>query len=181
VKDCQKVEEYIAGRGFKVVEHKSDFLYAALGNLYVSFWCPEKSHIFDVDPLELADYLKLFNSDVLVVVAYRPYLVIDELQSVADRINRWYGRDLGVKLIGVNAADIEEGLEEAVGHAMAFRPFKIGQGLGDGDICPNCASARMRIYVSEKIFSAKYRSLISHIVMGCPSCGLRIRRVEMLS
>ncbi|MFP3198595.1 MAG: hypothetical protein RXR06_01780 [Thermoproteus sp.] len=176
---CQKVEEYVAGRGFRIVERRSDLIYAALGDLYVSFWCPEKSHIFDADPLELAEYLKLFNSDALVVVAYRPYLVIDELQSVADRINRWYGRDLGVKLIGVNAADAEEGLEEAVGRAMAFRPFKIGRGLGDGDLCPNCAKARMRIYASERIFSAKYRSLVSYVVMGCPSCGLRILRIEL--
>ncbi|MEL9991789.1 MAG: hypothetical protein QXP98_05605 [Thermoproteus sp.] len=179
--ECEKVNEHIADRGFKVVERRRDFLYAALGGLYVSFWCPERSHIFDVDPLELAEGLKLSASDVLIVVAYRPYLIIDELQSVVDRIHRWYGRDFGVKIIGVNASDLEAGLEEAVGHAMAYRPFKIGQGVETGELCPNCTKSPLRIYVSERLFSAKYKSMVSHLIFACPSCGLRIRRVEMLS
>lgn len=180
--ECQKVDEYIADRGFRVVERRGDFLHAALGGLYVSFWCPDRSNIFDVDPLELADELRLFNSDVLIVVAYRPFLIIDELQSVLDRINRWYGRDVGVKLIGVNVYDVEEGLEEAIGHAMVHRPFKIGQGIGDyDDICPNCLGAHLKVFIDEKLFSAKYRSLIRHMVLGCPICGLRIRRIEVLS
>lgn len=179
--ECSKVDEYIAQRGFKVVERRGRLLYAALGGLYISFWCPERSNIFDVDPLELADELRLFKSDVLIVVAYRPFLIIDELQSILDRINRWYGRGLNVKLMGVNAYDIEEGLEEAVGHAMVYKPFKIGQSLGDDDVCPNCLGSRLKVFVSEKLFSAKYRSLVRHIVLGCPSCGLRIRRVELIS
>lgn len=179
--ECSKVDEYIAQRGFRVIERKRHSLYAALGDLYISFWCPEGSTIFDVDPLELADELRLFKSDVLVVIAYRPFLIIDEIQSVLDRINRWYGRDLSIKLIGINVYDMEEGLEEAVGHAMVYRPFKIGQSLGDDDMCPNCLGSRLKVFVSEKIFSTKYRSLIRHVVLGCPSCGLRIRRIEVLS
>ncbi|MEZ0247716.1 MAG: hypothetical protein ABWJ97_00450 [Thermoproteus sp.] len=179
--ECEKVNEYITDRGFKVVEKRRDFLYAALGGLYVSFWCPERSHIFDVDPLELVDELKLSISDALVVVAYRPYSIIDELQSVIDRVHRWYGRDLRVKIIGVSASDLEAGLEEAVGHAMAYRPFKIGQGVETGELCPNCTKSPLRIYISEKLFSAKYRSIVGHSIFGCPSCGLRIRRVEILN
>lgn len=181
MRECEKVGEYVVERGFKVIETKPSLLYVALGNLYVSFWCPERNYIFDVDPLELAHQIKLDSSDVLIVVAYRPYLIIDELQSVIDRIHRWYGRDLGVKLIGVSSADLDEGLEEAVGHAMVYKPFKMGLGRDGEDVCPNCARGPLRVYASESLFSTKYRGRVNHIVMGCPLCGLRIRRVEILS
>ncbi|MBP1448590.1 MAG: hypothetical protein JZD41_01025 [Thermoproteus sp.] len=165
--------------GVQVLEERRGFLRAALGDLYIAFWCPDRDYIFDIDPLELVDELRLQRSDALIVVAYRPLLLIDEIQSVLDRLNRWYGRELEIKLFGVNAGDLEEGLEEAVGHAMAYKPFKIGSGAEWADVCPNCSRGRLRAYVDEKLFSAKY-GRVHHLVLGCPMCGFRIRRIEVL-
>lgn len=178
--ECGKVEDYIRSRSLKVLKASKEFLLSSIGGLYISFWCPERDYIFDVDPEDLAKELMLDSVDVLVIVAYRPFLIMDGLQSIIDRLNRWYGKSFNVKLIGVNSWDLEAGLEEAVGSAMAFRPFKIGEGGDWGEICPNCLKGPLRVYVNERLFSAKYRGRTNHIILGCPLCGLRIRRIELL-
>lgn len=178
--ECDSVIEYLRERSLKFARESSDFVTAHAGSLKIAFWCPREDFTTFDDVEDARKSLRLDSIDVLVVVAYRPFVLVDYLASLLERAQRWYGVNFGVKLLGVSSVDLEVGLEEALGRAFAEKPERLGDGLVTEYICPQCTKERLRLYRQEKIWSRKWRGRAIESIYACSSCGFKTRRLELL-
>jgi hypothetical protein len=178
--ECDAVMEYLRGRGISAIRDGAELVLARVGSLNIGFWCPrhEFPELDDVESARRA--LRLGSLDVLVIVSYRPYVLVDYLSALVERAQRWYGIRMGVKLLGVSSVELEAGLEDALGRAFLEAPQKLGGGVMTDDVCPQCRTARLRLYRSERYFSRKYYRRVLESIMACTNCGVRIRRLELL-
>lgn len=126
--ECDAVVEYLGERGIGARRKGVELVLASVGDLRIGFWCPrdEFPGFDDIDKVREA--LGIDSLDVLVVVSYRPYVLVDYLNSLLERAHRWYGMQFNLKLLGVSSVEIETGLEEALGKALVEKPSKLGRG-----------------------------------------------------
>lgn len=178
--ECETVMEYLRERGIYTERKGVELVVALVGSLRIGFWCPRDDFPTFDDVDDLKKVLGIDSLDVLVVVSYRPYVLVDYLSSLLERAHRWYGVRFDVKLLGISSVDIETGLEEALGRAMVERPHKLGGGVKTDCVCPQCTREYLRLYRQEKFFSRKYRGRVVESIYGCPACNFRARRVELL-
>jgi len=178
--ECDAVAELLKERDIKAEARGRELVLATAGRLKIEFWCPQEEfpHFGDVE--ELKKWLSLDSVDVLVVVSYRPYVVVDYVIAMLERAYRWYGLKFDVKLLGLSSVDIEVGLEDVLGRAFVEKPHKLGEGVETDTPCPQCGRDVLRLYRQERFFSRKYRGRAVESIYGCRSCGFRARRVELL-
>ncbi|WP_148682623.1 hypothetical protein [Pyrobaculum ferrireducens] len=178
--ECDVVVEYLGERGIGAKRERAELVLASVGDLRIGFWCPrdEFPGFDDID--EVRKTLGIDSLDVLVVVSYRPYVLVDYLNSLLERAHRWYGIRLDLKLLGVSSVEIETGLEEALGRALVEKPSKLGRGVKTEYVCPQCGRDFLHLYRQEKYFSRRYRGRVVQSIYGCPSCSFKARRVDLL-
>ncbi len=173
---CRLVEQYLAERGIQW-KRSLDMVEFTVGALHVGVWCPRDEFPFFNNVDTLCRVLKIDVLDVLIVVSYRPYVLIDYVSSLLERARRDVKH--GVKLLGASSIELESALEEVLGRAFVEKPQKLSAGTPTGDLCPQCVSRHLEIYRREKFYSRKYRSRVIESIYGC-NCGFRARRVEIL-
>jgi predicted RNA-binding Zn-ribbon protein involved in translation (DUF1610 family) len=178
--ECDFVVEYLGERGIEAKREGVELVLASVGDLRIGFWCPrdEFPSFDDID--EVRKVLCIDSLDVLVVVSYRPYVLVDYLNSLLERAHRWYGMRFDLKLLGVSSVEIETGLEEALGRALVEKPSKLGRGVKTEYVCPQCGRDSLYLYRQDRFFSRKYRGRVVESIFGCPICGLKARRVDLL-
>jgi len=180
VDECVASLEYLAERGFKLDrEDEAKRLYRLIRNgLSVAVWCPEKDYLewFEFD--EAVRELWLNDVDFLIIVSYRPFVILDELAMLFDRAKRWYGVEHPrAKLYAVSVLDLDKGLEDAV-NAVIAESCKAGTTESE-DVCPRCLSAKLTTCVRERIFSRRWGGLANYTVLVCPNCGFKVKRLEI--
>ncbi|ACB40299.1 hypothetical protein [Pyrobaculum neutrophilum] len=178
--ECDVVLSYLKERGVAGSRRRLDFVAAVAGSLQIGFWCPREDFPNFDDIEDARKTLDLDHTDVLVVVAYRPYVIVDYLNSLMERASRWYGVQLHTKLLGVSSVELETGLEEALGRAFVEKPNKLGTAIKTEYVCPHCGRDALGLYRQERYFSRKYRGRVIEGIYACASCGFKIRRVELL-
>ncbi|MEM1518618.1 MAG: hypothetical protein QXF78_00100 [Pyrobaculum sp.] len=178
--ECDAVVNYLAERSIFNIRKRLDLVIAQINSLQIGFWCPREEYPTFDDIEDVRKTLDLDSIDILIVVSYRPYILIDYLNSLIERAFRWYGIKLGVKLLGVSSVELETGLEDALGRAMVEKPHKLGVETETEHRCPQCGKDSLKLYRSEKYFSRKYRGRVVESVFGCKYCSFRVRRVELL-
>lgn len=178
--ECDLVVNYLAERNIPTYRKRLDLVLAKVDSLQIGFWCPREEYPTFDDIEDVKKSLELDTLDVLVVISYRPYVLVDYLNSIIERALRWYGIKLGVKLLGVSSIELEAGLEDALGRAMVEKPHKLGVETQTDYICPQCGKDYLRLFRNEKYFSRKYRGRVVESVFSCKHCNFRVRRVELL-
>jgi predicted RNA-binding Zn-ribbon protein involved in translation (DUF1610 family) len=178
--ECDAVAGYLKERGLEAKRRGLDFLVASVGSLRLGFWCPREEFPGFDDVEDLKKVLGLDALDVLVVVSYRPYVLVDYINSLLERAHRWYGVKLDIKLLGVSSVELETGLEEALGRALVEKPQKLGPGVETEYRCPQCGKNVLRLYRQERFFSKKYRGRVIESIYACPACSFKARRIDLL-
>ncbi|MEZ0319051.1 MAG: hypothetical protein ABWK05_03530 [Pyrobaculum sp.] len=178
--ECDYVVEYLNERGLKTERRGVEFVIGCTGSLKIGVWCPRADFPDFHDVEDARKALELDSLDVLIVVAYRPYVIVDFLNSLMEGGRRWYGVEFKTKLIGVSSVDLEVGLEEALGRAFVERPHKLGEGADTHTVCPQCLKGELWLYRQQRFFSRKYRGRVVEGIYACAVCGFRIRRLELL-
>lgn len=178
--ECDVILDYLRERGISGSRKNSELVIAPVGSLQLGFWCP-RDDFPNIDDIEDAKrVLGLDNLDVLIVVSYRPYVLIDFLNSLIERANRWYGLQFNVKLLGVSSVELETGLEDALGRAFVEKPHKLSPGVKSEYICPQCGKDPLYLYREERYFSRKYRGRVVERIYACISCGFRARKIDLI-
>jgi hypothetical protein len=178
--ECDAVLEYLNERGLHARRRRLDFLLASVGSLTLGFWCPREEFPGFDDIEDVKKTLELDSLDVLVVVSYRPYVLVDYINSILERAHRWYGVKFDIKLLGVSSVELETGLEEVLGRALVEKPHKLGPGATTEYRCPQCNRDILRLFRQEKYFSRKYRGRVVESIYACQTCNFKARRVELL-
>ncbi|MCY0890969.1 MULTISPECIES: hypothetical protein [Pyrobaculum] len=178
--ECNAVVEYLGERGVKAERKSIEMVVATVGALKIGFWCPREEfpHFDDVE--EVRRSLGVDTLDVLIVVSFRPYVLVDYLYSLFERAQRWYGMKIDVRLLGVSSVELETGLEDALARAFVEKPQKLGNGVASEYLCPQCGAGPLYLFRQEKFFSRKYRERVVESIYGCNSCSFRVRRVDLL-
>lgn len=173
--------EYLRGRGLEATASRPGFVKAVAGSLVLAFWCPRDDfpHFDDVD--EARRELELDSVDVLVVVSYRPYVVVDYLGGLLERAARWYGVKLQVKLIGASSMELYAALEEALGKAFVDRPRKLGPGRPLDERCPQCLGGTLTLHRLDRHYSHRFGAEVVESIISCNACSLRLRRIDLLN
>ncbi|MFN7105108.1 MAG: hypothetical protein ACK4M3_00740 [Pyrobaculum sp.] len=178
--ECDVVNEYAKGRGLPALRKKKDLVECVVGSLKIGVWCPREEFPDFSDVEYLRQALHIDSLDVLIIVAYRPYVLVDYISSLLERAYRWYGLRFEVKLLGVSSIELETGLEEAFGRAFVEKPHKLDRGIETEDLCPQCTKGLLKLYRREKFFSKKYRGRVVESIYGCSLCGFKTRSLQLL-
>lgn len=173
--------EYLRGRGLEVTAVRPSFVKATAGSMVLAFWCPhnEFPHFDDVE--DARRELELDSVDALVVVSYRPYVVVDYLGGLLERAARWYGIKLQVKLIGASSVELYTALEEALGKAFVDRPKKLGPGRPLEERCPQCLGGTLTLHRLDRHYSYRFGMDVLESIISCSACSLRLRRIDLLN
>ena len=178
--ECDVVVEYLKERGLEARRVRLDFLTISVGSLKLGLWCPKEEFPEFNDIEDVNKTLELDSLDVLIVVSYRPYVLVDYINSFLERAHRWYGLKFDVKLLGVSTVELETSLEDALGRAFVERPRKLGPGIETEYNCPQCGKGVLRLYRQDKFFSRKYRGRVVENIYACPLCNFRVRSLSLL-
>jgi len=178
--ECDVVVEYLKERGLEARRVRLDFLTISVGSLKLGLWCPREEFPEFNDIEDVNKTLELDSLDVLIVVSYRPYVLVDYINSFLERAHRWYGLKFDVKLLGVSTVELETSLEEALGRALVGKPQKLGPGIETEYRCPQCRKDVLRLYRQERFFSKKYRGRVIESIYACPACSFKARRIDLL-
>jgi len=178
--ECNVIVEYLKERGLETRRVRSDFLTTSVGSLKLGLWCPREEFPEFDDIEDVKKTLELDTLDVLIVVSYRPYVLVDYINSFLERAHRWYGLKFDVKLLGVSTVELETGLEEALGRAFVEKPQKLSPGVETEYYCPQCGKGVLHLYRQDKFFSRKYRGRVVENIYACPLCNFRIRSLNLL-
>jgi len=178
--ECDVVVEYLKERGLEARRVRLDFLTISVGSLKLGLWCPKEEFPEFNDIEDVNKTLELDSLDVLIVVSYRPYVLVDYINSFLERAHRWYGLKFDVKLLGVSTVELETSLEDALGRAFVERPQKLGPGIETEYNCPQCGKGVLRLYRQDKFFSRKYRGRVVENIYACPICNFRVRSLSLL-
>lgn len=178
--ECDVVVEYLKERGLEARRVRLDFLTISVGSLKLGLWCPKEEFPEFNDVEDVKKTLELDSLDVLIVVSYRPYVLVDYINSFLERAHRWYGLKFDVKLLAVSTVELETSLEDALGRAFVERPQKLGPGIETEYNCPQCGKGVLRLYRQDKFFSRKYRGRVVENIYACPLCNFRVRSLSLL-
>ncbi|MCI4447251.1 MAG: hypothetical protein JHC20_04990 [Pyrobaculum sp.] len=178
--ECEVVVEYLKERGLEARRVRPDFLTISVGSLKLGLWCPREEFPEFNDVEDVNKTLELDSLDVLIIVSYRPYVLVDYINSFLERAHRWYGLKFDVKLLGVSTVELETSLEDALGRAFVERPQKLGPGIETEYYCPQCGKGVLRLYRQDKFFSRKYRGRVVENIYACPICNFRVRSLNLL-
>jgi predicted RNA-binding Zn-ribbon protein involved in translation (DUF1610 family) len=178
--ECDVVVEYLKERGLETRRVRPDFLMTSVGSLKLGLWCPREEFPEFDDIEDVKKTLELDSLDVLIVVSYRPYVLVDYINSFLERAHKWYGLKFDIKLLGVSTVELETGLEEALGRAFVEKPQKLGPGVETEYHCPQCGKGVLHLYRQDKFFSRKYRGRVVENIYACPLCNFKIRSLNLL-
>ncbi|MCC6032374.1 MAG: hypothetical protein LM566_05600 [Pyrobaculum sp.] len=178
--ECDVVVEYLKERGLEARRVRLDFLTISVGSLKLGLWCPKEEFPEFNDVEDVNKTLELDSLDVLIIVSYRPYVLVDYINSFLERAHRWYGLKFDVKLLGVSTVELETSLEDALGRAFVERPQKLGPGIETEYNCPQCGKGVLRLYRQDRFFSRKYRGRVVENIYACPLCNFRVRSLSLL-